>query len=217
MHKFHNARFAVVVFSLFAALLVVTQAFAAKYPELIVSIEDCNVVITYEEPPGDDFTSILVSSNDTVLASIPTGNGPDLELSTIIFPITQYFDGESLFIELYNNSYDFTYTDTTLSVPDSLVAPCVAPVEGYCTYPLPVNAVQGRLDGATQAYYAPSEDARTEIVLPVGSSWWIAGSENGFYKLFVACQAQYLWVPASALGSNFDLPWNGAALPTTGA
>ncbi|MBX3064294.1 MAG: hypothetical protein KF726_15055, partial [Anaerolineae bacterium] len=29
MHKFHNARFAVIVFSLFAALLVVTQAFAS--------------------------------------------------------------------------------------------------------------------------------------------------------------------------------------------
>lgn len=216
MHKLHNLRFVTIVSVLLTVLLFTTQAFAAKYPDLIVSIENCNVVITYEEP-SNAFTSILITNNGTLLATIATGNAPTHELATVTFPITQYFDGEALLIELYNSQYDYNYTETILSVPDSLVAPCVAPVEGYCTYPLPVSAVQGRLDGATQAYYAPSEDARTEIVLPVGSSWWIAGAENGFYKLFVACQAQYLWVPASALGANFDTPWNGAALPTTGA
>ena len=215
MRKFYHPRLVVVLFAALAVFVMAGQTFSARYPDLPISVENCNVVLTYEDP-GDAFTSIIVSNNGAVLASYATGTVPAWELATVVFPITQYFTGESILIALYNSEFDFNYTDSTVSVPNALVRPCLVS-EGYCAYPLPVDAVQGRLEGATQAYYAPSTDAKTDIVLPVGSSWWIAGSENGFYKLFVACQADYLWVPASALGANYDNPWNGAALPSTGA
>jgi hypothetical protein len=216
MHKLHNARLLAVLFALLTLFVMAGQSFAAKDPEVIVTIENCNIVITYEDPNWDN-TSLYVSTTSGVLASYPTGMSPMVpawEWATVSLPITQNFPDETIFVYFYNSDYDHTYSLTIVPVPNSLVSPCL---ESQCAYPLPVDAVQGRLEGATQAYYAPSTDAKTEIVLPVGSSWWVAGSENGFYKLFVACQANYLWVPASALGANYDNPWNGAALPATGA
>ncbi|MBK8027141.1 MAG: hypothetical protein IPK19_38570 [Chloroflexi bacterium] len=69
----------------------------------------------------------------------------------------------------------------------------------------------------TQAYYGASFDTLTNITLPAGSSWWILDAKDGFYKLFIACQARYLWVPAEAVSANFDPVWNGASLPDAGS
>jgi hypothetical protein len=64
-----------------------------------------------------------------------------------------------------------------------------------------------------QAVYEPRSDATTNVTVPEGTAWWIVGAQNGYYELFISCPANYVWVPASSMGPNFDPPWNGAPLP----
>lgn len=83
-----------------------------------------------------------------------------------------------------------------------------------CLVTLPSTAVQGRMLETTTALFEPDAGATTSTILPVGTSWWVIGAESGFYRLWIACQANAVWVPASAVGPNFDL--GGAALPDAG-
>ncbi|MDX2140825.1 MAG: hypothetical protein SF123_22265 [Chloroflexota bacterium] len=86
----------------------------------------------------------------------------------------------------------------------------VAPVA--CVSPLDTTtAVQGRLLETITALYEPRADATTNVVLPAGSAWWITGSSNGYYRLWIACLANPVYVPASAMAPNHDT--GGAALP----
>lgn len=83
-----------------------------------------------------------------------------------------------------------------------------------CLVTLPSTAVQGRMLETTTALFAPEVGATTTTILPVGTSWWVIGADSGFYRLWIACQANAVWVPASAVGPNYDL--GGAALPDAG-
>ncbi|MBL8130352.1 MAG: hypothetical protein JNL42_00735 [Anaerolineae bacterium] len=90
-----------------------------------------------------------------------------------------------------------------------------APVAQDCTAGIPGGSVQGRLLETVSALYAPVGGAATTITLAAGTSWWIIDAEGGYYKLWIACQAAPLWVPAGAMGPNYDN--GGAALPDAGA
>ena len=87
-----------------------------------------------------------------------------------------------------------------------------------CPYPPSPLLGQGRVVGPVTTYWAPRLNAGTNpaVVLPVGTSWWILEARDGFYKLFIACQARYVWVTAESLGANFDVVWGGRALPDAG-
>ncbi len=88
-----------------------------------------------------------------------------------------------------------------------------------CPFPPSPLLGQGRVIGPVTTYWAPRLDAGTAnpvVVLPVGTSWWILEARDGFYKLFIACQASYVWVTAESLGANFDVVWGGAPLPDAG-
>lgn len=119
------------------------------------------------------------------------------------------------------------YTDSSRTVAidsDSTEAPegCYTPViepTVDCPYPPSPLLGQGRVIGPVTTYWAPRLDAGTAnpvVVLPVGTSWWILEARDGFYKLFIACQARYVWVTAESLGANFDVVWGGRPLPDAG-
>lgn len=87
-----------------------------------------------------------------------------------------------------------------------------APAEA-CLSSIPSGSVQGRMLETVAAVYEPSSGAETNVVIPGGTAWWIIGADDGYYKLFIACPGNPVWVPASSMGPNYDPPWNGAALP----
>jgi hypothetical protein len=80
-----------------------------------------------------------------------------------------------------------------------------------CLSSVPASSVQGRILQTTPAYFAPDAGSATNIIIPAGTAWWILDTRSGFYKLFIACAANPVWVPANVVGPNFDT--GGAPLP----
>ena len=85
------------------------------------------------------------------------------------------------------------------------------PSSGGCVAAIPGGSVQGRLIATTPALSSASASATTTIRLPAGSAWWVIGAQNGFYRLWIACQSNPVWFPAAALTPNYET--GGAPLP----
>ena len=78
--------------------------------------------------------------------------------------------------------------------------------------PLTPFAVVGDLPLATQAFYAPGQEA-SGVVLNAGTYTVLGVDESGeYYKIRLACE--YLWVPVGSMQPSFQPPQNGQALPT---
>ncbi|MFN8530808.1 MAG: choice-of-anchor Q domain-containing protein [Anaerolineae bacterium] len=82
-----------------------------------------------------------------------------------------------------------------------------------CTNPLPIGSVQGRVIVTLFAYYNPNPASTTDIVIPGGTSWWIIGTEPGYYHIWIACEATPVWVPVFLMTPNYDSVWLGHPLP----
>jgi hypothetical protein len=82
-----------------------------------------------------------------------------------------------------------------------------------CPYPLVMGAVQGRMISSTIALWEPNAGSTTDVIIPVGSSWWIIDVAPGFYRLWIACEAQPVWVSAFLMTPNYDSVWQGQPLP----
>lgn len=79
------------------------------------------------------------------------------------------------------------------------------------------DAVVGRVLESVPAYWAPDFEKMTspEVQIPWNSTLWTFGvDESGeFRKVLLECT--YLWIPADAMGPNYDEVWNGTPLPMT--
>lgn len=107
-------------------------------------------------------------------------------------------------------------------VPTIVSGPYVPSVPGGgtasaigCAAVLPSSAVQGRMLATEAGLFEPRADATTDVTLPGGSSWWIIAAQDGFYRLWIACEASPVWVPASSMGPNYET--GGAPLPDAGS
>ncbi|MBK9748371.1 MAG: hypothetical protein IPO91_16575 [Chloroflexi bacterium] len=144
--------------------------------------------------------------------------GPLLATFAISYPITFEFrmltwiGGEVV----YQSSYFAVCAADGAGTP-SVANQVVLRSMPICLVPLPTTAVQGRLAQTTPTYAVASLDTPTTIMLPAGTAWYVIAGESGFYRLWIACGATPLWVPASVVTPNYDAPWNGAPLPASGA
>ena len=138
------------------------------------------------------------------------------------YPFTFEFRIDTLIsgVVVYTSSLTISCTGDTASTP---ITPVSGPPGGpgsssasapTCLITLPANAVQGRVLTTTTALYSPDPATTTNIVLEVGKAWWVIGAQDGYYRLWIACNANALWVPAEALGPNYDM--GGAPLPVAG-
>jgi hypothetical protein len=167
---------------------------------------------------------VNIFDDGTLLASFMV-SGDIGQPQQVIYTVDRYYDNEDIGIYVDTDGTGFGYTynaidpyDVPNSVYDSCQGEAIPTVASpACPYPLsPTTLGQGRVIFPTQVFWDASYDTLTDVVLPVGTSWWIIEARDGFYKLFVACQAQYVWVPAEALGANFDVVWGGRPLPPAG-
>ena len=53
----------------------------------------------------------------------------------------------------------------------------------------------------TNALWGPDAVDTTNIVLPAGSHWYVIGTQDGFSRLFITCQANPVWVAADNLAA----------------
>lgn len=68
-----------------------------------------------------------------------------------------------------------------------------------CDYPLPTNSVLYSVPAGAPAYFNPDLQSATNFNLPAGT-WKISEFSGDFAKVWIACQAQPIWIPTAALG-----------------
>lgn len=73
------------------------------------------------------------------------------------------------------------------------------------------TAVSGAFVADSPTYWKPGE--RADAVISAGNTAWVLGvdSSGQYYKIIWVCD--YLWVPVSSMGPNYDDVWNGTPLP----
>lgn len=135
-----------------------------------------------------------------------------------VFPFTYAIRMDTLIngVVVYQSTMTGTCTANgpgIISLTNAAVTAATPESTPSCAVSYPDGSIQGRLTATVVALYGPLAEATTNIVLSAGTAWWIMGSKNGFYELWIACGASPIWVPASVMAPNQDPPWNGALLP----
>ncbi|MBL8132730.1 MAG: PPC domain-containing protein [Anaerolineae bacterium] len=67
-----------------------------------------------------------------------------------------------------------------------------------CTNPLPAGSVVYELPAGAPAFYAADLATQTSFNIPAGH-WYISEFSGEFAKLWIACEADPVWVPANAV------------------
>ncbi len=70
--------------------------------------------------------------------------------------------------------------------------------EGACLNPLPVGSVVYELPAGAPAFFAPNLESQTGFAIPAGT-WWITQFSGDFAQVWIACQANLVWVPTNAV------------------
>jgi len=81
-------------------------------------------------------------------------------------------------------------------------------------FPIPSEAVVGAFVADAPTYYEPGKLIEPPVTITAGNTAWVLGMDASgmYYKIVWVCQ--YLWVPVSSMGPNYDAVWNGTPLPT---
>lgn len=79
--------------------------------------------------------------------------------------------------------------------------------------PIPEAAVVGSFTNNAGVFWAPGQAVTPTTVIDAGSTAWVLGRDASgqYYKIIWACD--YLWVPVSSMGPNYDDVWQGRPLP----
>ncbi len=63
-----------------------------------------------------------------------------------------------------------------------------------CPVPLPAGSVVYNIPAGALAFFEPRSDAYTGFDVPPGT-WYVSEQQNGYAKVWIACQASMVWVP----------------------
>jgi hypothetical protein len=74
-----------------------------------------------------------------------------------------------------------------------------APIVVMCSNPLPSDSVVYSVPAGAPAYFAPDLQSGTNFSLPAGT-WKISEFKDDFAKVWIACEANPIWIPSSAVG-----------------
>lgn len=65
-----------------------------------------------------------------------------------------------------------------------------------CPNPIPAGFVVRSIPAGALTYFKASSDAYTGFNLPAGQTWYTGTAEDGFVEVWIACQANNVFVPA---------------------
>jgi hypothetical protein len=71
-------------------------------------------------------------------------------------------------------------------------------VRDDCPNPLPANAVVRSIPAGAPTFYQPDLATQNSFNLPAGT-WWVADTSGDFSRVWIACQADLVWVPTNAI------------------
>lgn len=104
-----------------------------------------------------------------------------------IFDGPTYYDGEAFFEGF------ITCEEAPVEAPEEV------PVVVTCSNPLPADAVVYTVPNGATAYFNPDLQSGANFSLPAGS-WKISEVSGDFAKVWIACEAESIWIPSSAIG-----------------
>lgn len=116
----------------------------------------------------------------------------------VLYELITYVNGQPVYVSQSDVHCDADGAGT-ITIFNSVYMPTTITA---CINNVPADAVQGVLLETALAYYAPNADAVTNITLPIGSHWWVVATQDGFTQLFIACQANLVWVDSALVGTN---------------
>lgn len=204
-----------VLLSMLAILTLSVFPTTAQSTEFFVDInvDGCIVAIAFDSSNNsrDYNVSIQLSYGDTGLI---TYFGEDIFFpTTLLLSLSYSYTGTVL---VYYEVVDFFWDEEEVWVDCSVDVTAPATTSLPCG-PALVGVSQGLLVRATPLYWAPRQDAASNVVLqttPDAKTYWVLGmdSTRSFYKIVIACKTY--WVPVDTLAPNPDDVWRGTPLPT---
>lgn len=79
-----------------------------------------------------------------------------------------------------------------------LFGPGGGAVAQNCPYPLPSGSIVYSVPAGAPTFWAADLATQTDLILPTGT-WWISEFDGDFAKVWIACQAQPVWIPTNAI------------------
>lgn len=140
-------------------------------------------------------------TNDYFFIVVPVSGGTFS--GTVTFPLAP--DGTLFYIEVwgtlnpYTNFGDSGYWDME-DVVEADYVPCVPAVDAACSYPLPADAVVYDVPAGAPTFFDANLDTKLNFDLPAGT-WKISEFEGDFAKVWIACEANPVWIPSNAVGA----------------
>lgn len=74
----------------------------------------------------------------------------------------------------------------------------IVEVGANCPYPLSTSAVQYQIPAGAPVFYAADLATQLTWSIPAGT-WWVNRTSGDFAQVWIACQAQPVWVPLNAV------------------
>lgn|GEM_PF-1012804 len=74
-----------------------------------------------------------------------------------------------------------------------------AEIVGFCKNPLPSGSVVRNVPLGAPAYFDSRIDTRVNFDLPAGN-WYVTQTSGDFAQVWIACEADLIWIPTTALG-----------------
>jgi hypothetical protein len=126
--------------------------------------------------------------------SAPTANciGSFAGDYAITFPSSgNYTMVVSTFVD--NTTGDFSFT-----LEGAGVVAIVTASSATCANPLPAGSVVYAVPAGAPAFFAADLATQINLTLPAGT-WWISEFRGDFAKVWIACSANPIWIPANAV------------------
>lgn len=208
----------VFVFLVVCAMLFGSVA-AWQVPVASAQSDGCRVELNSYHPNiyvpayGSVFVSVSAGETFTITVEVLEGAGThELRMNGVVVggpkplaePVTYTFPADGDY---------FVEHVLTGEAVTNITWTCGAPVAGCdVLMNIPDTAVGGSFVADAATYWKPGEMADT--VIAAGNTARVLGVDatREYYKIIWVCD--YLWVPVTTMGPNYDAVWNGAPLPT---
>lgn len=166
-------------YHLMNVMVTETGTYSYKDNQVTIDIE----VAVFDGPfdPNNPLNNCISSMDDIGAVALEAGKQYILAVTSYDIPTT--------------GDYEFSLTGPGIVYEGTLNSIVVDP----CLHPLPDGSVVRSLPAGAPAFWSPSLEHATGFNIPAGT-WWTTGTEGDFTHLWIACQAETVWVPTNAVG-----------------
>jgi hypothetical protein len=159
-----------------------------------ISLEDFGAVSAYylftqNLDLSDPLPSCIAANRDVDTLNVTIDLTPGLYFIAVI---DNSFDDAGV----PSYALDVFFTPATPETPRT--RPARARAGDQCRFPLPRTAVIRSIPAGAPAFFAANLSTQINLTIPAGN-WYVTETRGEFSRLWIACQAQPVWVPTNAI------------------